>query len=104
MFPATLPYTATSRARISDCSWPVRPTVRRWPSSDTGPSTLPSICKSSAPEICPFTWTLAPRHAMLLALGALDAAEKFDALLGFVGTLLKEELDDAGYPWLGAGE
>jgi len=41
---------------------------------------------------------------MLLALGALDAAEKFDALLGFVGTLLKEELDDAGYPWLGAGE
>src|SRR5216683_3677245 len=61
----------TSRAVISEFNWAVRPTVRRWPRSETGPSTLPSICRSSSLEISPFTTIVAPRHANVCAVGLL---------------------------------
>src|SRR5579863_9916907 len=35
-----------------------------------GPSTLPSICRSSSLEISPFTTMVAPRHASVRAEGA----------------------------------
>src|SRR5580658_2956289 len=70
--PRTLPYTITSRACTSETISPFCPTVRRWPFNEIGPSTLPSICKSSSPEIWPFTVNPGPKIARLRAVGALE--------------------------------
>src|SRR5260370_7682560 len=48
---------------MSDVSSAVRPTVSSWPRREMGPSTLPSICKSSVPVIWPLICRLEPRRA-----------------------------------------
>ena len=63
--PETSPKTTTSLAVTSEVNCAVHPTVSRWPRSETGPSTLPSICKSSSPEIWPLTVRDDPRHSKL---------------------------------------
>src|SRR5277367_6361715 len=100
--PRTFPYTITSRACTSETISPEEPTVRRWPFKAIGPSTFPSICKSSSPEIWPFTVKPGPRTAAFFAAGAVErvgAAVEGDELK-------LEAAGAAGYVvagWAGAG-
>ena len=61
--PLTLPNTTTSRATISAVTLALAPTVILPSLKLINPSALPSICKSSFPEISPFTCRLAPSRA-----------------------------------------
>src|SRR5207253_11224729 len=58
--------------------------VSSWPRSETGPSTLPSIRRSSVPVICPLIARLAPRRAVSRTL-ALPSRVPEGALYGTTG-------------------
>src|SRR6516165_6052324 len=62
--PFTDPYTTTSRAIISAVNLAVAPTVSLRSSSCTRPSTVPSIVRSSLPEISPLICRLGPSRAV----------------------------------------
>src|SRR5216683_4412580 len=62
--PFTLPYTITSPAMTSAVNFAVAPIVTFRSSSWTSPSTVPSMYRSSLPEISPFTYKLDPSRAV----------------------------------------
>src|ERR1700686_393157 len=62
-FPFTVPETTTSRAIISAVTLALAPTVSFRSSSVISPSTVPSISRSSLPEISPLTCRLEPSRA-----------------------------------------
>src|SRR6266436_4222259 len=62
--PFTFPHTTTSCAMMSAVTFAVAPTVSFPSPSWTAPSTIPSMCMSSLPEISPFTCRFDPSRAV----------------------------------------
>src|ERR1700722_4523126 len=95
-FPDTLPYTMTSRAVISVFSCALRPTVSRWPRREIGPSTLPSISRSSSLEISPLIVMVEPRHARVRAVGGAIGRMPALAFAGAAGIFESLDIVDPG--------
>src|ERR1700730_11271548 len=75
----------TSRAVISVFNSALRPTVSRWPRREMGPSTLPSISRSSSLQISPLIVMVEPRHARVRAVGGALGRMPALALTGAAG-------------------
>src|SRR5712675_781690 len=90
--PWILPYTTTSRAVTSECNCALRPAMSFWPCSAMGPSTLPSICRSSSPETFPLISRLGPRKERLRATELLGREDTFGPM-GVTEDICSVELD-----------
>src|SRR5882762_324996 len=82
-FPFTFPLTSTSPAVILAVSLAAGPMVSCPSLRRTTPSTEPSIRRSSAPEISPFTSKLGPSHE-LFACKFLSSGFALSSLSGFL--------------------